>query len=215
MLTRNRGKPSLVDVRRRIARPFDAGKKAALLQDLKMKLVSYPQRPAEFRDCCGFIQIDNKVKLWIEEQESEIFTKWMRESSSIPLLVLEYLRRNNGDDMRLLKDKLDGFTGACFVHEEISQEGPIFLVTKHGQSDLAFSVTGYDAQILSPRYSVIGQLQQHTTYAVDLPPKMLDNWVHKTRVGGGYMVGDRIRFMPDLKPVTKTTSQVQTVESEG
>jgi hypothetical protein len=84
------------------------------------------------------------------------------------------------------------------------------LITKHGQSDLAFTVTGYDAHILSPRYSVIGQLQQHTTYVVDLPRNMLHNWVHKATVGGGYKVGDRIRFMEDLKPVTKTTSQVQT-----
>jgi hypothetical protein len=209
MQTRNGGKQHAPKINRN-ARPFDASKKIAILNDLKIQLVPCPHRPREYRDCCGYIQIDQNVKLWIEEKDTEIFMRWIRDGNFIPLFLLEYMRKHKGEDMRLLKDKLDGLNGACFVHEELSQDGPLFLVTKHGQSDLAFSGTGYDAQILSPRYSVIGQLQQHTTYAVDLPPKMLDNWVHKTRVGCGYMVGDRIRFMLDLKPVTKTTSQVQT-----
>ena len=61
------------------------------------------------------------------------------------------MRKHNGDDMRLLKDKLDCLTGACFVHEEISQDGLTFFITKDGQSDLAFAVTEYDAHILSPK----------------------------------------------------------------
>ena len=87
-----------------------------------MQLVSSHQRPEDFRDCIGYIQIAEKVKVWIAEEDSETFMNWNRDNSKIPLLFLEYLQKNHGDDMRLLKDKLEGINGACFIHEEISQD---------------------------------------------------------------------------------------------
>jgi hypothetical protein len=101
MQTRNGGKQPVPKLNR-IARAFDASKKIALLNNLRTHLVPGPLRPVEYKDCCGYIQLEHNVNVWIEEQDAEIFMSWIRDGNSIPLLLLEFMRKHNGDDMQLL-----------------------------------------------------------------------------------------------------------------
>jgi hypothetical protein len=75
-----------------------------------------------------------------------IWHQWKSDPShSMPDYLLKFISSNKGDEsdqMKLYSHEERFFAGQNFVFEDIDRMGAIFLTTKEGQSDLAFSVKG-------------------------------------------------------------------------
>ena len=143
----------------------------------------------------------------------EIWGLWKRQASCIPLYILRHLQSTGTDTMfHVRKDDL-GVPGESFVIETItSSEGAFFLVTPVGQSDLAFPVQGYDAFCFDKgQFMLATQVKNHTQYVVDLPRKMLNDWVYpKTFPNSTIKIGDTVRFNGALRHPNFFSSQVPT-----
>ena len=70
---------------------------------------------------------------------------WKTNPSSLPDYLLRFISTNKGEESDLLKlysHHERFYPGENWITDDIDRMGAIFLTTKEGQSDLAFSVKG-------------------------------------------------------------------------
>ena len=132
-------------------------------------------------------------------------------TSIIPTYVLRHLRNRRTEITLYLREDNLGLPGNSYIIETISSsEGAIFLVTPHGQSDLAFPVTGYDAVCFaSAKFVLVSVEGPHTQYIAQIPENMLTDMVYNNHFPcHTKKIGDTVRFCRSLQMPSNFSSQV-------
>ena len=124
----------------------------------------------------------------------EIWGKW-KDPDGIPSYILKHLYSTRKDSKFDVRTDNLGLKGQSFIIEEIVlTEGAFFLVTAQAQSDVAFSVQGYDA-FLYGRYLMAGEVKHHIQHVFDIRKDMLRDWVYqRTFLNSEMKIGDVVRY---------------------
>ena len=142
---------------------------------------------------------------------------WQDDTSSvlelkIPLYLLRFMESRIDD--REFEVREDGLqeAGQHIIIESIGEAGAVFLVTREGQSELAFPVTGYDVVCFDgAKYMAATSIYTHTQYVCEIRPNLMQDWVYtrtlhqpnpKSMLRSSTTVGETIRYGGAMKVPT-------------
>ena len=136
--------------------------------------------------------------------------KILRKTSCI--VVLEYLRANDGDEMELRCPEERYLIGESVIVEDIHKNGACVLITKQMQSELAFAVTRIDVVAFRQTDFILqGKPYEFTQYCCDLPENYMENmlypFVPPFPPGNTRSIGDMVAYNPELKEATLFTTK--------
>ena len=158
----------------------------------------------------GYLRFPGKFRLLVK---GDLWTAWSRDTSQIPLYILEAMRDEAHDmDSASVMEVSEQIIGKDqnFVLEEISTKGIIFLQTSCNESEIAIPCTGRMAKG-GHSLTILGPVQRQTQYLTDIPIGLLTEQVYNfeaTSPSGPYRTGDRVKYARGLKTVGSTSSMV-------
>ena len=148
------------------------------------------------------------------------WTKWKLDPSSMPDYLLQFISTNKGeesDEMKLYSPPVRYFAGENFIVEDIDKMGAIFLTTKEGQSDLAFSVKGkHVIGFAESNDYVLEDVAPHdnTQYVKDFARDHLKTELYlHTPPGSGKSIGEMVHYESQLKSATLFSYKIAQMQS--
>ena len=150
------------------------------------------------------------------------WTKWKHDPDSIPVYLLQFISTNKGDEsdeMKLYSPPERYLPGENFIIQDIDRMGAIFLTTKEGQSDLAFSVKGkHVIGFAESDDYILEDVEQHdnTQYVKDFAPNHLKNVLYPhTSAGSGKSIGEMVHYESQLKSATLFSHKIAQMQIGG
>ena len=129
--------------------------------------------------------------------DQAIWTQWKSDPASMPVYLLQFISANKGEEsneMQLYSPPERYLPGENFIIQDIDRMGAIFLTTKEGQSDLAFSVKGkHVIGFAESDDYILEDVEQHdsTQYVKDFALNHLKNVLYpQTSAGSGKSIGE-------------------------
>ncbi len=170
----------------------------------------------------GHFSFPGKFRLLVK---GKLWTNWSQAPSTIPLYILDALahptksRANQGptiDEMELTEETFR--PGDNIVGDEIETDGPEMLITKYGESEIAFGVTGRDIKCAGHKLSMIGWPYDHGQYIGWIPKGLLEEQILNRKVFDGYgeqyQTRTRVLFREPLEKPAACSWMVYTRELE-
>ena len=146
------------------------------------------------------------------------WAKWRSDPCSIPAYLLRFISANKGresDEMKLYSPTERFLAGENWITEDIDRMGAIFLSTKDGQSDLAFSVTGRHVYGFAESDEYIledVEVRENTQYVKDFARKHLENELYPhTPAGSARSIGEMVHYEGILKSSTLCSHQISMI----
>ena len=140
--------------------------------------------------------------------------QWTADPTSMPDYLLRFIMANKGDpsdEMRLYSHPERFYPGENWITDDIDRMGAIFLTTKEGQSDLAFSVKGKHVYAFESDDYIVEDVEVHenTQHVKDFAPNHLKNelYPHKPP-GSAKSIGEMVKYESTLKSATLCSYQI-------
>jgi len=158
----------------------------------------------------GYLLFPGKCKLLVE---GEWWAKFSRDTSKIPLYILEtmYDPKYSADPLtewKLVYEYIPRDNG--FIIEEISNRGVIFLETSTCESEMAITTVGRTA-VVGNAFTIVGPEVQQTQYITNIPAGVLREQLYDVQrysPNGPYKTGDRIMLSEHLQTIELCSAMV-------
>ena len=134
---------------------------------------------------------------------------WKTNPSSLPDYLLRFISTNKGEESDLLKlysHHERFYPGENWITDDIDRMGAIFLTTKEGQSDLAFSVKGKHVYGFAESDKYILEdvdVHENTQHVKDFARNHIKNELYPyTPPGSAKTIGEMVHYEGILKSAT-------------
>jgi hypothetical protein len=201
---------SIISRRRTLDHPA-CSRKEAMLSGLQIQPSS--------DNGAGYLSFPGKFRLLVKGDQ---WLSWSQDTSRIPMYILNEMNRdppksradNKIEEMELTEEVFRA--GDNFVVDEIEKDGAEMLVTKFGQSEIFFGVTGRDIKCAGNKFAMIGRPYDHAQYIGWLPQGLFKEQVldHFAFDGYGkqYKTKERVLYRETLKEITDCSCMVYSRE---